>query len=190
MWVGQQHPDRRATALSELGAPLARVLECASDDLGATVVDALPAADDRGIALLIAALRAHQPPTPAAILALARTCRDGLETLLAGPVRAAGDWSIDWTGCGCADCEHLATFLGSATELTEAWPLAKPRRQHVHAQIDGAALPVSHITRRQGRPYSLILTKTDDLFARETADRRQAEADLRWLVSAFGPSMS
>jgi hypothetical protein len=35
---------------------------------------------------------------------------------------------------------------------TFEWPLAKERRQHIHPRIDTAELPVSHLTRRQGRP--------------------------------------
>lgn len=52
----------------------------------------------------------------------------------------------------------------------------------MHTRIDSAKLPVSHRTRRQGRPYTLVLTKTQELFTREQTVRRQA-ADLAWLMS-------
>lgn len=40
---------------------------------------------------------------------------------------------------------------------------------------------MTHVTRRVGRPFTLVLTKTKDLFERETDARRRAEADLTWL---------
>ncbi|MEU9171156.1 hypothetical protein AB0D34_25690 [Streptomyces sp. NPDC048420] len=53
--------------------------------------------------------------------------------------------------------------------------------RHVHTRIDSAGLLVLHQTRRHGRPYTLVLTKTEQLFT-QTA-RRKAEADLTWLTS-------
>jgi len=45
---------------------------------------------------------------------------------------------------------------------------------------------VRHQTRRKGRPYTLVLTKTEELFAREKDTRQQAVSDLAWLTSAWG----
>jgi hypothetical protein len=56
----------------------------------------------------------------------------------------------------------------------------------VHTQIDSAGLPVRHQTRRQGRPYTLVLTKTDALFTRAKNARQQAVTDLAWLTSTWG----
>ncbi|MER7468646.1 hypothetical protein [Streptomyces sp. NPDC097981] len=61
------------------------------------------------------------------------------------------------------------------------WPLAKDKRRHIHSRIDLVGLPVSHTTRRQGRPYTLVLAKTDAVFTRERAARSRAETDLTWL---------
>jgi hypothetical protein len=77
-------------------------------------------------------------------------------------------------------------FLGSGSDRTFAWPLATAGRRHVHAQIDSAGLPVRHQTRRQGRPYTLVLTKTDELFTRATNARQEASSDLAWLTSTWG----
>ena len=70
---------------------------------------------------------------------------------------------------------------------TFEWPLAKDGRQHVHSRIDGAELPVTHVTRRQGRPYTLVLNKTDALFAREQEARARDQADLAWLTAEWNP---
>jgi hypothetical protein len=56
----------------------------------------------------------------------------------------------------------------------------------VDTQIDSAGLPVRHETRRQGRPYTLVLTKTDALFTRAEIARQQAVTDLTWLTSTWG----
>ena len=42
----------------------------------------------------------------------------------------------------------------------------------------------AQVTRRQGRPYTLVLTKQDTLFAREHEEREQDEADLAALGHA------
>jgi hypothetical protein len=118
-------------------------------------------------------------------LEVARNCADRLGAIIARPLRAEDDWSITWTGCGCDLCGTLRTFLGSRSRKRFEWPLAKDGRRHVHSQIDSAELTVRHDTRRQGRPYTLVLTKTDELFAREKDKRHQAMTDLEWLTSAW-----
>jgi hypothetical protein len=55
----------------------------------------------------------------------------------------------------------------------------------VHSRIDGAELPVTHVTRRQGRPYTLVLTKTDELFTGDLQRRSSAAADLDWLAAEW-----
>ncbi len=88
--------------------------------------------------------------------------------------------------CGCDLCGTLGTFLASRSRRTFDWPLATEGRRHVHTRIDSAGLPVRHQTRRKGRPYTLVLTKTEELFAREKDARQQAVSDLTWLTSAWG----
>jgi hypothetical protein len=184
-WVGHDHPDRRRANLTDLAVPLARVLEAASDELEATIAEALRAAGDKADELVVPAMGAHRPPPTPALVAIADDCRSRLNRLVDRPARAEDDWSIAWAGCGCGVCDRLAAFLSARSERTHEWPLAKSGRQHVHQTIDAAGLPVRHITRRQGRPYTLLLTKTEDLFRREDDVRRQARTDLDWLTSAF-----
>jgi hypothetical protein len=84
-------------------------------------------------------------------------------------------------GCSCELCARLEEFLGDPARRSFDWPLATERRRHVHARIDNAELPVRHETRRSGRPYTLVLTKTEALFERDRQARLGAEADLVWL---------
>lgn len=119
---------------------------------------------------------------------VARHCAERLDVRLARPPRADGDWSIDVPGgCGCDLCATLGRFLADPAQRTFEWPLAKDGRRHVHGRIDGAELPVNHRTRRQGRPYTLVLTKTPALFERERLSRDRDEADRAWLERAWGP---
>lgn len=184
-WVRHAHTDRRRSNLAELGRPLARLLEAVSDESGASITETLRAADGNVVELLVPTLRAHRPPPRAAVVAVAQDCRDRLTRLVDSPERVEDDWSIEWAGCGCGECLRLRTFLGSRSERTHEWPLAKPGRQHVHRQIDEAGLPVRHTTRRQGRPFTLILEKTEALFQQDQDTRRQAKRDLDWVVSTF-----
>ena len=67
----------------------------------------------------------------------------------------------------CDLCDTLRVFTEDKSRRTFEWPLAQQRRQHIHSRIDAAELPVTHVTRRQGRPYTLVLKKTEALFARD-----------------------
>jgi len=53
---------------------------------------------------------------------------------------------------------------------------------HIHQILDAHGLPMTHTTRRAGRPFTLVLTKTDALFEREESERELWERDLRWLT--------
>jgi hypothetical protein len=120
---------------------------------------------------------------------LAADCAARLRVRLAGPQRALGDWSIELPagGCACDLCDTLRAFLSDKSRRTFARPLAKWRRQHIHSRIDAAELPVSHLTRRQGRPYTLVLSKTDALFAGEQEARIRDESDLERLEAKWAP---
>ncbi|WP_336213971.1 hypothetical protein [Nonomuraea sp. LPB2021202275-12-8] len=142
-------------------------------------------AGDRARVLAMATLRAaggHQ----AGFGELAINCAERIRALLAQPQRAPGDWSIALpAGCACELCEVLGTFLRHPERRALDWPLAKDKRRHVHARIDDAELPVLHETRRQSRPYTLVLTKTEALFERERLARERDQADLAWLTDEW-----
>ena len=116
-------------------------------------------------------------------------CVARLRVRLTRPQRAPGDWSIELAagGCTCDLCGTLRAFLSAKSRHTFEWPLAKQRRQHIHSRIDTTELPVSHPTRRQGRPYTLVLSKTDALFAREREARIRDQSDLEWLEAKWAP---
>ena len=117
------------------------------------------------------------------------TVRHGYAAGSPAPRRASGDWSVPLPtgGCTCDRCGSLRAFLESDSRRTFEWPLAKEGRRHVHSRIDAVELPVTHVTRRQGRPYTLVLTKTDALFTREHEARARDQADLEWLAAQWHP---
>ncbi|HEX9699353.1 MAG TPA: 2OG-Fe(II) oxygenase [Acidobacteriota bacterium] len=203
-------PSQRARALAALARPILGWLGGAAaddgDESGRASHDAT-ASSERSIAraiswlcaeenaalvpclveVLRAAAKTGEPArrgTPG-LGAVARHCAESLAARLAPPARAHNDWAISPpAGCDCALCHRLGAFLSSPTQQRLEWPLAKQGRQHVHNRIDLHELPVRHETRRSGSPYTLVLEKTNALFAREAAARRAWQADLDWLSSA------
>jgi hypothetical protein len=186
--LDQPAPSQRQQSLSKLEVPVAAVLEGASlvgaAELRDEMVGLLCRGDEDLVALAVGVLRATPAPrwTPSGLDAVAAHSADALEARLARPVRARDDWSIELPkGCSCELCAGLRTFLHDRSRTTFEWPLAQDRRAHVHRRIDNAELPVTHKTRRRGRPYTLVLAKTGELFEREGQRRRRDEADLAWL---------
>jgi hypothetical protein len=191
-------PSYRDKSLTGLGKPLAAVLTAAAAieaaDTRDTVCRYVRKLKDAVTALEISALRAAEVPRDgtrgdAGFGELAADCAARLRVRLARPQRAPGDWSIELPagGCTCELCDTLRAFLSDKNRRTFEWPLAKERRQHIHSRIDAAELPVSHLTRRQGRPYTLVLTKTGALFAQEREARIRDESDLEWLEAKWAP---
>jgi hypothetical protein len=189
-----QSVAQRRQHLTALAEPLAATL------LATTAVQATALQDtivryclDHGeelapcvIAALRAAVTAARAPQQQ-FAPIATDQADRLRARLAQPTRAPDDWSIPLpSGCTCPLCATLGDFLADPARRTLDWPLAQDRRSHLHSRIDQADLPVTHQTRRQGRPYVLVLTKTARLFDREAKQRAKDQADLRWLVDHWG----
>ncbi len=187
--LGQSAPSRCSASLSELTRPVAAVLESASligaQEVRNKVVGCLCRDDDDDlVGLAIGVLRATPQPAWSAtgLDRVVTHCAAALEGRLALPPRAPGDWSMQLpAGCGCALCVELRAFLADPAGTSYEWPLAKDSRAHVHGRIDTAEIPVTHQTRRTGRPYTLVLTKTDAVFELDRQHRARDQADLDWL---------
>jgi hypothetical protein len=191
--IASPSPSHRDGQLSDLGRPFASVL-LATTAIGAhstrhAICGYIHQQPDTVMKLETSALRAAVELSPVGIRDdagfgdLATDCAVRLQTRLARPQRAAGDWSIELPagGCACELCHTLGAFLRDPERRTLEWPIAQQRRQHVHSRIDVAELPVTHVTRRQGSPFTLVLHKTDALLAREQQARARDKADLNWL---------
>src|SRR5690606_14496569 len=115
--------------------------------------------------------------------ALYRHVVSSLRSALEAPARSPDDWSIEPSGrCKCALCKELSAFLRAPDRIEHPWPLAKAERAHVHHVIDGERLPVSHVTERRGRPYTLVLKKKDALFEMDAKTRARWRELLAWLA--------
>ncbi|MGH3915742.1 MAG: 2OG-Fe(II) oxygenase [Pseudonocardiaceae bacterium] len=185
-WTTTVRTECRQPQLEMLSSPLVLLFEAAADTLRDEITTALRKYRATVLECLMPALRSAHPRRPARLDAVARDCAKRLDAIIARPPRDEDDWSIVWTGCRCEPCDTLGTFLRSRSRRIFEWPLATDGRRHVHTQIDSAGLPVRHQTRRQGRPYTLVLTKTDALFTRAKNARQQAVTDLAWLASTWG----
>jgi hypothetical protein len=190
--LGISSRTRRDQALSDLGAPLAALLTAAAAIGAASIRDTVTSnirqqPGDTVTPLELSALRAaEESPVDAGFAELAADCASRLRARLDRPAREPGDWSLELPGgCACDLCATLRPFLESKTRRVLEWPLAKNGRHHVHSRIDDAELPVTHVTRRQGRPYTLVLKKTDAVFTGEEESRAKDEADLAWLSSRW-----
>jgi hypothetical protein len=184
-WTTTARTEDRQPQLEMLSSPLTRLLQAADDTLRDEITAALRGYGDTVLECLMPALRLASTRHAAGLDAVARDCAQRLAAIIARPQRDDDDWSIAWTGCRCDLCDTLRTFLGSRSQQIFEWPLATDGRRHIHTQIDLAGLPVRHHTRRQGRPYTLVLTKTDELFTRATTARHTAMTDLAWLTSTW-----
>jgi hypothetical protein len=178
-------PSRRDSMLADLAAPLSSVLRSAAIadalDLREIAVHTVtPRSDDLAVTFAgVVSAATHLSAADldlAGIATIAHSLAAAMNEVLARPERAPDDWSITrFTDSGCCqDCTDLAAFLQDPEQQQMTWPLAKPRRQHIHHRIDEAELPVTHRTLRQGSPHKLILTKTDDLFRLDAGHRRTA----------------
>lgn len=206
-WLGKEiaarrrlaRPSERDAALAELAEPLLGWLRgaavVAAADLQEDAVAVLCAEENEALLpSLVEMLRTSAASEEAAerdapaLDEIGRHCRRLLTARLEVPARSAEDWSIaPPEDCRCELCSRLGSFLSDPDTRRLEWPLAKPGRRHAHEKIDRHEIPVRHQTRRSGRPFTLILEKTEALFEREATERRRWREDLAWLGARTAP---
>jgi hypothetical protein len=197
-WRGirdQPNPRAIADGARELSGPILGLLEsclvAADPGRHADILRTLMAPDTGypldGLVHLLQAAYEGRPRSDLQKLGLSTLhayCAERLSTLLLQPVRRPDDWSIAaLSQCTCRFCRTLAEFLRDPARRHCEWPLAKDQRAHIHRIIDSHDLPVSHVTRRVGRPFTLVLTKTEAVLQREAAERARWDRDLKWLTN-------
>ncbi|MEO6493316.1 MAG: 2OG-Fe(II) oxygenase [Ilumatobacteraceae bacterium] len=192
-------PSRRDATLESLAVPTVALLR-ASGSIDATALrsqidEVVCDPTLRLVPMLVDVVRSAMPMPPrdrqlARTDTIAAHCRNALDAELSLPLRAPDDWSITGfqPGTCCADCAALAAFLADPAAKQATWPLAKPRRQHLHQRIDETELPVTHTTIRQGSPHKLVLTKTAEVHLRDTQRRRSALDALTVVTRYLGDS--
>lgn len=85
-------------------------------------------------------------------------------------------------GCGCELCVEVEAFLADPVATTHRIPTRKDRRRHLRRQLEAIGAEVRTATERRGRPFTLVLTKTQRAFdaahAQWTRDREVLETIL------------
>lgn len=189
-------PSRRLAALERFDGAILGLAEsalaCGAASEHVRIVEFL-ASDDRLVLALVRLLRTCKKRHGArgveclGIEAVRAHAVRRLEAELSIPPRAEGDWSIAAPrDCSCALCQELARFLLDRSRTRHEWPLAQQKRAHVHRAIDDQEIPVTHRTRRSGRPFTLVLQKTRALFDREAEERASKTEGLAWLRAEAG----
>jgi len=85
-------------------------------------------------------------------------------TALIGATDAAPRVPKDWSQrrrvkCGCEWCIQINAFAAHPDLQTFRIKANTDDRGHMHREIDGAGLEMTHVTERRGRPYILVLAK-------------------------------
>lgn len=184
-WITTARTDIRQPQLEQLSSPLTWLIEAADDSLREEISAALRGCGDRVLECLMPTLRPVASRRSEGFDEIARDCAQRLAAILAQPRREDDDWSVARARVRVRPVRHAGYVPRLADKRAFEWPLAKDGRRHVHTQIDSADLPVQHQTRRQGRPNTLVLTKTDELFTRAMTARRTAGADLARLTATW-----
>jgi len=92
------------------------------------------------------------------------------------PPESPKDWRQDVKiVCRCDDCRELKAFAADPVTQTHRFRVKKERRQHLHQQIEGHRLDMTHETARTGSPQTLVCSKTRATYERQC---RQYNEDL------------
>ncbi|KAF5229966.1 hypothetical protein FANTH_14043 [Fusarium anthophilum] len=86
--------------------------------------------------------------------------RGVLDDFLGPEPRQPWTWALAGVPCDCSDCERVSAFLRHHTQMSEEYPMSKPRRVHVQQVLEKAGIGCSIHTRRDTSPYPLVVTKT------------------------------
>jgi hypothetical protein len=76
------------------------------------------------------------------------------------PPNPERNWGRTPVSCPCRDCVPLNAFITDRAKQVGRFAVGKPRRQHLHQQLDMARGTYKHETERQGNPQTLVVTKT------------------------------
>lgn len=110
-----------------------------------------------------------------------RGVRDELKSATAERPAPPSDWARPASiSCCCEYCTQLARFLADPARNSERIPAREDRRTHLINIIDQNACDVRHTLDQSGRPYSLVLVKTNRSHERAV---EQYEENLRLLAS-------
>lgn len=129
--------------------------------------------------------RARFGEVPPALASWLASVRKTLEAAVAKAPQPPSNWKRPAdVACSCELCAPLKAFL--ADPRSEVYRIAAPedRRQHLEYEIRRGRCDVATHLEKKGRPYSLVLTKTDGAFKRAVA-RFEADQTLLKRIQAL-----
>ena len=101
------------------------------------------------------------------------------------PPEEPRDWLIESSvGCDCPNCRRLQAFCADPVATTLRFSVRQDIRLHVESVITFGRLDIDGRTEHEGRPYTLICTKTRGSYERRCAQYAQDVAHMRLLVAA------
>ncbi len=103
------------------------------------------------------------------------------------PPAPPADWKqeVKISGCACADCRELQTFVLDAAEQVHRFRVRQDRRSHVENQIRNQHLDMSCATDRKGSPQTLVCTKTRRRYQRQCEQHRADCAAMTTLLDVM-----
>ena len=111
-------------------------------------------------------------------------------TLLVGrsptPPRAPIDWKTPASKltCKCDWCVEIRRFCADPDREHCRIPTAQYNRQHIREKCRGAEIDIGFETEREGRPFTLVCTKTRTRFARQRKRYKKDIEEMKKLVDA------
>ncbi|MDB6136035.1 MAG: hypothetical protein JWM59_4278 [Verrucomicrobiales bacterium] len=117
-------------------------------------------------------------PDPKVGIQLWSQCANHYLARSAEPPAKPTDWAQSASIPGTARkplLKELETFVRDPNAQQHRFCANQEPRKEIHQAIEAAGLDMTHVTERQGRPYTLVCTKTRVTYERA---RRQYESDL------------
>ena len=142
---------------------------------------------DRTVPGLLEALRAARGDRVGGSAAVAALWRHGAEYLLGRsefPPEPPTDWVIPVKRrpCTCEYCTRLWEFCADPVAEVREFAVRGDLRQHLRESIAAAEVDIEYSTRREGRPYKLVCTKTRATWRNRQRQYQEDAAEMRRLA--------
>ena len=142
---------------------------------------------DRTVPSLLEALRTARSDRVGSSSAMAALWRHGTEFLL-GRSEFPPDPPTDWVipvktrPCTCEHCTRLWEFCADPVAEVREFAVRGDLRQHLRESIAAAEVDIEYNTRREGRPYKLVCTKTRATWRKRQRQYQEDAVEMRRLA--------
>ena len=142
---------------------------------------------DRTVPGLLEALHTARGDRVGGSAAVAALWRHGTEFLLGRsefPPEPPTDWVIPvkTRPCTCEHCTRLWAFCADPVAEVHEFAVRGDLRQHLRESITAAEVDIEYNTRREGRPYKLVCTKTRATWRKRQRQYQEDVVEMRRLA--------